>query len=66
MIQKDPKEQSLFDKANAAATNAMQSVVDLASQTRTPVIVFRNGKIERIEPDLLQGLPLDTSMPEKE
>jgi len=61
MIQQQPEEKTLFDKANDAAKNAMQSVVDLASRTRTPVIVFRNGKIERIEPDLLQGIPAGDS-----
>lgn len=62
MIQKDSGEQSLFDKANDAAKHAMQSVVDLAARTRTPVIVFRNGRIEHIEPDLLKELPHDTSV----
>lgn len=66
MIQKDPREQSLFDKANAAAENAMQSVVDLANQTSTPVIVFRNGRIERVEPDLLREPPADSSEPDQQ
>jgi hypothetical protein len=54
MIRKEDTKESIFDKANSAATNAMQSVVDLASRTSTPVIVYRDGKIVRIEPKLLQ------------
>lgn len=53
MIRGEPKEDTLFDKANAAAKAAMQSVVDLASRTNTPVIVFRNGQIERIAPEAI-------------
>ncbi|TWU09960.1 hypothetical protein [Allorhodopirellula heiligendammensis] len=53
MIRGEPKEDTLFDKANAAAIAAMQSVVDLASRTNTPVIVFRNGQIERIAPEAI-------------
>jgi len=53
MIRGEPKEQTLFDKANAAAKAAMQSVVELASRTSTPVIIFRNGQIERIAPEAI-------------
>ncbi len=53
MIRGEPKELTLFDKANAAAKSAMQSVVDLASRTSTPIIVFRNGEIERIAPEAI-------------
>lgn len=61
MIRKEDGKESIFDKANTAATTAMQSVVDLASRTSTPVIVYRDGKIERIEPKLLQ----DTDVTDK-
>lgn len=56
MIRKEDTKESIFDKANIAATTAMQSVVDLANRTGTPVIVYRDGKIERIEPKLLQDI----------
>lgn len=58
MIIGEPKEPTLFDKANAAAKSAMQSVVDLASRTSTPVIVFRNGQIERIAPEAISDQPV--------
>lgn len=58
MIRGEPKELTLFDKANAAAKAAMQSVVDLASRTSTPVIVFRNGQIERLSPAAMVDQPL--------
>lgn len=53
MLNEKPETPTLFDKANAAAKSAMQSVVDLASRTSTPVIVFRNGQIERIAPEAI-------------
>jgi len=53
MIRKESKEPTLFDKANAAAKAAMHSVTDLARRTNTPVIIYRNGKIERLLPNSL-------------
>ena len=53
MIGGEPKELNLFDKANAAAKAAMQSVVELATRTNTPIVVFRNGQIERIAPEVI-------------
>lgn len=53
MIRGELEEVEIFDKANAAAKAAMKSVVDLANQTGTPVIVFRNGQIERLSPAAL-------------
>lgn len=53
MIREEPDAGTIFDKANAAAKAAMQSVVELASRTSTPVIVFRNGQIERLSPGTL-------------
>lgn len=53
MIREEPKEPTLFDKANTAAKAAMHSVAELARRTSTPVIVYRNGKIERLLPNTL-------------
>ena len=60
MISPESKEQSLFDRANAASKDAMQSVVELARRTRTPVIVFRNGVIERIAPEMIADQDVST------
>lgn len=60
MIQQQSKEQTLFDKANDAARTAMQSVVDVATRTNTPVLIFQDGIIKRVEPGQLQQ-PSDES-----
>jgi hypothetical protein len=65
MIRGELKELSLFDKANAAAKAAMRSVVDLASRTSTPVIVFRNGQIERLSPAAIVDQQVGEEQPSK-
>ncbi len=64
MIQQHSKEQTLFDKANDAAKVAMQSVVDVAARTNTPVLIFQDGTIKRVEPDQLQQPPVESSEPD--
>lgn len=54
MLRQESNEPSLFDKATTAAKAAMGSVVDLANRTRTPIIVYRDGKIEHISATELQ------------
>ena len=66
MIQKTPKEQTLFDKANDAARTAMQSVVDVATRTNTPVLIFQDGKIKRLEPGQLQQPPDENLTPDQQ
>ena len=53
MAKQESRERRLFDGANAAAKDAMGSVVELARRTRTPVIICRNGVIERIAPEAI-------------
>lgn len=65
MIRKEAQGLTLFDKANAAAKAAMQSVVDLATRTSTPVIVFRNGKIERLSPTAMADQTVGEASPAK-
>lgn len=45
------KELTNFDKARAAARETVQSIVEIARRTNTPIIIYRNGQIERISPD---------------
>ena len=53
MANRESRERRLFDSANAAAKDAMGSVVELARRTRTSVIIYRNGVIERIAPETI-------------
>jgi hypothetical protein len=45
------RELSNFEKANAAARDMVQPILEIARRTHTPVIIYRNGKIERLSPD---------------
>ena len=51
MINQMPDELTVFEKANSAARVSVQSVLELAQRTHTSVIVFRNGRIERVAPE---------------
>jgi hypothetical protein len=53
MANQESRERRLFNGANAAAKDAMGSVVELARRTRTSVIICRNGVIERIAPETI-------------
>lgn len=53
MANQESRERRLFDGANAAAKDAMGSVVELARRTRTSVIICRNGVIERVPPEAI-------------
>lgn len=42
---------SILDKAILAARDSMHSVLETARRTNTPVIIYRNGRIEHHSPD---------------
>jgi hypothetical protein len=48
MIRRDDKRRGLLSKADAAFRQASLKVIQRARQTGTPVIVWKDGRIERI------------------
>ncbi|MEX2121375.1 MAG: hypothetical protein WD847_17410 [Pirellulales bacterium] len=60
MIRRHDKRRTLLSKAEAAFREASLEVIQRARQTGTPVIVWKDGRIERLsieqaELDLLQA-----------
>jgi isopentenyl diphosphate isomerase/L-lactate dehydrogenase-like FMN-dependent dehydrogenase len=47
---KKPAESDLMKLANAAFRQAARKVIELAKQTGTPVIVWEDGEIKRLDP----------------
>lgn len=51
MTEKHKDNGSLTDKANAAFRKVATKVVEIARQTGTPVIVWKNGRVQEVSPD---------------
>jgi hypothetical protein len=51
MVDQMESELTIFEKAKAAARDMVQPILEIARRTHTPIIIYRNGKIERLSPD---------------
>lgn len=51
MVDEPNGESTIFEMARAAARDCVDSILEIARRTNTPVIVYRNGKIEHLSPD---------------
>ena len=48
MIQPDPTSTSLTEKADAAFEQASRKVIERARQTNTPIVIWKDGRVEQI------------------
>ena len=53
-MKKKRSEPSMAELANAAFMEAAESVIKLAEDTGTPVIIWKNGKIAKVKPQDLR------------
>ena len=51
MVDLPESDPTIFELANAAFRDCADSILEIARRTNTPVIVYRNGKIEHLSPD---------------
>lgn len=51
MTENHQDNESLTDKANAAFRKVATKVVEIARQTGTPVIVWKDGRVQEVSPD---------------
>ena len=51
----EPREPTLTDLANAAFRQAAVQVIQIAKQTGTPVITWRDGRMQAVPPEELEA-----------
>lgn len=69
MIRPESEQSSITTKAEAAFQDVRQSVLERARQTKTPIIVFRENRIQSLSPEEFEKLGSNTngeSKPQRE
>jgi len=61
MIRPEQDRSSVTKKAQAAFMDVQQSVIELAKQTHTPIIVFTNNRIQSLTVEEFERIELEKS-----